>query len=104
MKNQFGTPFSATATGSTGAYATATGIAGATYYITDIMASSDKDDSTVTVKDGTTNIWQVALHTATPVWQTFSTPIRATEGNSVTVSTDGSSNCSANVAGFKSTK
>ncbi len=99
---EFGTPFSQTAAGTTSAIATQAAVAGTTYYITDIAGSSDKAGSLLIVKDGTTVIWEVQLATASvpSFHETFKTPLRATSGNAVSVTIDGTSACYANIGGY----
>lgn len=99
MKQEFGTPFQQTATGSTGAYATQTGVAGTTLYVTDISGSSDATGGTITVQNGSTPIWQDRI-TTNAYTKTFSTPLKATSGNSVTVAVTGTAVANANLAGF----
>jgi len=60
---QRGTPFAVTATNASSAVATQSGITGSTMFITDIAGSSDKAGSLLTVKQGTTVIWQIQLAT-----------------------------------------
>lgn len=104
MKQQFGTPFSASATGATAAYASVTGIAGTRYYVTDIGVSSDLATGAVyQVLDGTTPLWQGVISNGGPVERSFSTPLMASKGNSVTVQVSGTAASKANVAGFSFT-
>ncbi len=99
MKNQFGTPITATATGSTSAVATATGVALRTIYITDISASSDKAGSIILVKDGSTVIWQDIVG-AGSYKMNFITPLRVTMAADASVTIDGTSASKANLSGF----
>ena len=99
MKNQFGTPISATATGSTSAVATATGVALKTIYITDISASSDKSGSIILVKDGTTVIWQDIVGVGN-YRMNFITPLRVSIGADASVTIDGTAAAKANLSGF----
>ena len=101
---RFGAPFAATATNATSAVASQGAVAGVTYYVTDIAGSSDKAGSLILVKDGTTVIWQSQL-AATAAGnlsfsQSFQTPLKATTGNLVSVTVDGTSACYSNIAGF----
>ena len=100
-----GTPFSETATHATAAVASHAAVAGKTYYITDISASTDKAGALVLVKQGTTVIWrsQVAATAAGNLSyeHTFATPLRGATGALVSVEVDGTSVCHANVAGFE---
>jgi hypothetical protein len=103
-KAQYGDPFSVTATHASSAVASKAAATGKIHYITDISGSSDKAGSTLLVKDGTTVIWQVQLlQTAAGIstyGHTFGTPLKATSGNLVSVTVDGTAYCSANIAGF----
>lgn len=95
---KFGTPFQQTATGSTAAYASQTGVANTRIYITDISGSSDSTGATITVQDGSTPIWQDRIGTS-PYTKSFVTPLKATSGNSVTVAVTGTSVANANLVG-----
>ena len=100
-----GTPFSETATHATAAVASHTGVAGRTFYITDISASTDKAGALLLVKQGTTTIWQLQL-AATAAGNlahshTFQVPLRGTSGALVSVTIDGTAVCNANIAGFE---
>jgi len=100
-----GTPFSETATHATAAVASHAAVAGRTYYITDISASSDKAGALMLVKQGTTIIWQSQL-AATAAGNlsyehTFQTPIRGAKSALVSVEIDGISVCHANIAGYE---
>ena len=101
---EFGTPFSVTATHATAAVASQTGVAGLIYYITDIAASSDKAGALLLVKQGTTIIWQVQVATTAAGINThshrFSTPLNGVSGGLVSVSIDGTAVCDANIAGY----
>lgn len=100
-----GTPFSETATHATAAVASHTGVAGRTYYITDVSASSDKQGALVLVKQGTTVIWRSQVQTTAAGFcayeHTFSTPLRGASGALVSVEVDGTSVCHANIAGYE---
>lgn len=99
MKNQFGVPYAATASGSTSATATISGVALRTIYITEVSASSDKSGSSILVKDGNTVIWQ-DLVGAGNYRMNFITPLRVTMGNDATVTVDGTASSRANVSAF----
>lgn len=98
-KNNFGTPFYATGTGSTVAVATYTGVTSQTAYITDISGSSDLATSTILVKDGSTTIWQDIVG-AGSYRMNFLTPLPATSGATVTITVTGSAACKGNMSGF----
>ena len=104
MPNRPGAPIKATATHATSAVATATGVAGSTYYITDVAGSSDKAGALLLIKDGTTVIWQVQLATtaagSNSFQQSFQTPLNITMGNDVSVTVDGTSVCKSNLSGY----
>lgn len=100
-----GTPFSATATGSTSATATFSAPnAGSLLYITDIAGSTDKAGALLTVQQGSTTIWQVQLATTAAginaFWETFASPLACPAGANATVTVTGTSACEANVAGY----
>lgn len=103
-RQEHGQGFSVTATNGTSSVATKAAVAGTKYYITDIAGSSDKSGSLLLVKDGTTVIWQVQLATTAAginaFEETFSQPLEATVGNSVSVTVDSTSAGYANIAGF----
>lgn len=103
-KQEFGTPFSVTATHATSAVASQAGVADKVHYITDISGSSDKAGSLLLVKQGTTVVWQVQLATSAAgmnaFTHTFSTPIPSATGALVSVTVDGTSACYSNIAGF----
>lgn len=103
-KSQHGTPYSATASNGTSAVATQAGVVGSVNYITDIAGSSDKAGSLLTVKQGTTVIWEVQLATTAAginaFEEHFETPLQGVAGASVSVTVDGTSLCKANIAGF----
>ena len=101
----YGTPFSETATHATSAVASHAAVAGRTYYITDIAASTDKAGALLLVKQGTTVIWQMQL-AATAAGnlafaQSFKVPLKAVTGALVSVTIDGTSACNANIAGYE---
>lgn len=104
-KEEYGTPFSATAAISAGsAVASMAAVAGRTYYITDIAGSSDKAGALLIVKQGTTVIWEVQLGITAAGIDTFSEqfkmPLPGAVGALVSVTVDGTSVCFANIAGF----
>lgn len=99
-----GTPFQVTATNATSAVASQSAVAGVTYYITDIVGSSDKAGSLLLVKQGTTVIWQVQLAATAAgnlaFQQSFRLPLKGASGALVSVTVDGTSACYANIAGY----
>ncbi len=99
MKNNFGTPFSATATGTTSAVATITGVAAQTIYLTDVSGSSDLAGSTITIASGGTTIWKDIVG-AGSYKMNYITPIKVATGASATITLTGTSVCYANVSGF----
>jgi len=99
-----GEPFADTTTHATAAVATVAGVAGYTHYITDISGSTDKAGAILTVKQGTTTIWEVQL-AATAAGNlayshSFNSPLVATKAELVSVTIDGTSVCKANIAGY----
>lgn len=101
----FGTPFSETTTHATSAVASHAAVAGKTYYITDIAASTDKAGALLLVKQGTTVIWQMQL-AATAAGnlcfaQSFKEPLKGATGALVSVTIDGTAACNANIAGYE---
>lgn len=104
-KQEFGTPFSATVTGSTSASANKAAAVGTRHFITDISASSDKPGAVVQVLSGATILWQNIVNGATatsifPYDHTFSEPLTCSSGATASVSVDGTAACAANIAGF----
>jgi hypothetical protein len=102
---EFGTPFSETATHATSAVASHTGVTGKTFYITDISGSSDKAGALLEVKQGTTVIWRTQL-AATAAGNlayshSFGVPLAGAAGALVSVTVDGTSVCNANIAGYE---
>jgi len=95
-----GTPFSETATHATAAVASHAGVAGRTYYITDIAVSSDKAGAILLVKQGTTTIWQMQIG-ASFFEKQFKVPLKGAQGALVSVEIDGTSACKANIAGYE---
>lgn len=103
-KSYNGTPFSVSATHATAAVASKAGVTGATHYVTDIAASSDKAGSILLVKQGTTVIWQVQVATTAAAnnsfSHTFASPLAGAVGALVSVEIDGTAACYANIAGY----
>jgi hypothetical protein len=99
-KQNHGTPFSKTATHATSAVATVPGVSNQTYYVTDISGSSDKATALILVKDGSTVIWQDSIYNTEAYSHGFIQPLPCTQGNTLTVTVDGTAICNANVAGF----
>lgn len=101
----YGTPFSETATHATAAVASHAAVAGKTYYITDISASSDKAGALLLVKQGTTVVWRSQIATTAAgnnsYEHAFSTPLRGATGALVSCEIDGTSVCHANIAGYE---
>ena len=95
-----GTPFSETATHATAAVASHTGVAGKTYYVTNVTVSSDKAGAIGLIKQGTTTIWQfqvgAAVHSIS-----FPVPLKGASAALVSVEIDGTSACKANIAGYE---
>lgn len=104
IKQNRGTAFSVAVSHATSAVASQAGITGSVMYITDIAGSSDKAGSLLTVKQGTTVVWEVQLATTAAginaFNHSFTTPIAAASGALVSVTVDGTSLCKANIAGF----
>lgn len=98
--DEYGTPFSATATNATSAVATQTGAAGKKSYITDISGSSDLATAVLLVKDGTTIIWQDRIANGSYATYQFKTPLVGTAGADVSVTVNGTALCDANIAGY----
>lgn len=97
---EFGTPFSQTATHATSAVATQSGVTGKKSFITDISGSSDKSGALILVKDGSTTIWQDRITNAVAFTRTFSEPISGSVGADVSVTVDGTAMANANMAGY----
>ena len=96
-----GQRFSATASGATDATATISADPDKTYYITDISASSDTDGSIITVKQGTTIIWEAIIKANTSYEHRFGTPLVGEKGASVSISVSGGTSVvKANLSGF----
>lgn len=105
MKQEFGTPFNATVTGSTSATASKGAVVGTRYFVTQISVSSDKPGATCQVKDGANIIWQNIVNGATattvfPYNEHFDPPLTCTSGATAIVTVDGAASCAANINGF----
>jgi hypothetical protein len=96
-----GTPFTATASisGSV-AVASVSGVAGRTYYVTDVSGSSDTATGTIVIKDATTIIWQERVSSTTPYEHTFKAPLKVAAGATVSVSVRGDAVAFANISGY----
>ena len=96
-----GTPFQATASKADGtdAVASQAAVAGKRHHITAIAGSSDKAGALLSVKDGSTVIWEVEIG-AGLFSQTFEYPLFGTVGNAVSVTVDSTSLGKANIAGY----
>lgn len=99
-----GVPFSVTHTHATAAVASKAAVTGKRHYITDIMVATDKDDTIMLVKQGTTTIWQGSVETVATGKNThrhsFGTPLVGDLSALVSVEITGTSICQANIAGF----
>lgn len=95
-----GMPFFETATHATAAVASHTGVAGKTYYVTNVTVSSDKAGAIGLIKQGTTTVWQfqvgASVHSIS-----FPVSLRGASGALVSVEIDGTAACKANIAGFE---
>lgn len=100
MLRDYGLRFYVTNSGTTSATATKPAETGVTHYITDISASSDKAGAVIQVKDGTTVIWKAVIGANSSYEHSFAVPLAGTKGNSVSITIDGTSICTANIAGF----
>ena len=100
-----GAIFSETTTHATSAVASHAGVAGKSFYVTDIAGSSDKAGSLLLVKQGTTVIWQVQLATTAvgtnAFNHSFKVPLKGASGALVSVTVDGTSVANANIAGYE---
>lgn len=85
-----GAPFSATAKGTSLAIVTkaTTGSAQA-LYITDVTASTDSTQGTVTVLSGATTIWQNAIYNTSTYTEDFIKPIGGVAGATIQVQSTG---------------
>lgn len=103
-KLQHGTPFAVAVSHATSAVASQAAVAGSVHYITDIAGSSDKAGSLLTVKQGTTVVFEVQLATTAAginaFEHTFASPIPSAVNALVSVTVDGTSLCKANIGGF----
>ena len=103
---QAGIPFAVAVSHATSAVALKAASTGTAQvnYITDIAGSSDKAGALLTVKQGSTTIWEVQLaSTAAGInafSHSFSEPLSSAVGATVSVTVDGTSVCKANIAGF----
>jgi len=100
MTRRYGQRFSVTASGTTSATATKSGSTGHIHYITDISASSDKAGAVITVKRGTTTIWEAIIDANTSYNHSFKVPLVGSKGEAVSITVDGTSACKANLAGY----
>lgn len=99
-----GTPFFKTAGTTTANSITATQTAGTTVrnYITDISGSSDKNEATLIVKEGSTIIWQEYLKGGGYYHHSFVQPIGGTQAGTITtITVTGTLVANANMAGFQ---
>lgn len=96
---EFGTPFSETATHGTLATATKAGAAGKTHYVTSVTVSSDKAGSIGLIKQGSTTIWQFQVGAGVHSIE-FPVPLKGAADALVSVEIDGTSACKANIAGY----
>lgn len=97
---EFGTPYSATATGTTSATATKGAVAGIKNFITDISGSSDLTGATIQVLDGATVIWQDKIGNSVPYVIKFEEPLAGSVGNAISVVVTGTLASNANVSGY----
>jgi hypothetical protein len=96
---QYGTAVSATATHATAAAATLSGVAGSTYFISDVAVSSDKAGSIMLIKQGSTTLWQVQVGAGNFAHH-FDAPLKGVAGGAVSVEIDGTSACKANINAY----
>ena len=99
-KNQSGDCWSVTATHATAAVATKDAATGKTHFITHVSASSDKAGSILTVKQGTTTVWQLKIGASMIDLDFSSSPIKAASNALVSADIDGTSRADVNLAGF----
>ena len=105
MRGQdFGNPYSVTFAGSVSAIATQAGTTDRLYFVTDVSGSADKA-AKLEVRDGTTVLWQdqiVVNGTSASVFAySFSTPLRGTAGNAISVYVGSATTVSyANLSGY----
>ena len=99
-----GTPFSATATGSTTCTASFTCPTGSTCYITDISGSTDKAGATMIAQTGSTTLWQIQLATTAAgmnaIQEQLESPLLCVAGANPSVTVTGTSVCCANISGY----
>lgn len=100
MIRNIGLRFRVNATGTSSATATKLAESGKTHYITDVSVSSDLAGAVMTIKDGTTKIWEAVLPANGSYEHTFGTELAGTKGNAVSVTVNGTSVAKANIAGF----
>lgn len=103
--NTKGSPYSATATGSTTATASFSApLSTSLLYITDVAASTDKAGATLLVQQGSTTIWEIQLATTAAginaFQEQFATPLACPAGASASVVVTGTSVCAANISGY----
>ena len=99
IKQDHGTPFSITMAGTASATATQVGVSAQTIYLTDVSGSSDLTGATITIKDGSTAIWQDVVKEGY-YRMNFLSPIRCTVGNSLLIAVTGTTLSTANASGF----
>jgi hypothetical protein len=87
----------AIATGS--AVATETPAATQSVYLTDVSGSSDTAGATLTIKDGSTTIWEEIIGDTMPYEHAFAVPLKGTIATAMTVTVTGTTACFANFAG-----
>lgn len=98
-KQLHSTPFQITSTHATAAVCTKTGVTNQTFCVTDVSGSSDSGSATISIKDGSTTIWQDRI--GTQIYNhSFVSPIQCTKESTLTVTVTGSAVCYSNVAGF----
>ena len=100
MIQDYGKRFYKTASGTTAATATEGAASGKTHYVTDISASSDKAGAVITVKQGTTVIWEAIIAANGSYEHSFNTPLAGAVGALVSITIDGTSVCKSNIAGI----
>ncbi len=93
-----GVPFAATNSGGP-ATATQTGVAKQSIYVTDVSGSSDLSTATLSVKDGTTVIWEEKIGNTMPYQHTFAVPLKITSGANASVVVTATITAYANIAG-----
>ena len=101
-KQQFGTPFNKTASGTLSAVATQTAGTFVQTWITDISGSSDATEATMIVQEGATVIWKEYIKNTTPYHISFQNPITGGQrGTLTTVTVNGTLVSYANMSGFQ---